>query len=99
MKKIPIKSGGSVFILEHGEIALEGEACFSEAEYEYAKRLAKGFREPEELKTFWENVVHSKRECTTFTVYDLFPEVKEHPPLYEYVGGIIEDLKSKGILK
>lgn len=102
MKKIPIKSGGHAFICKDSRSFIPGEVCFEPEEWDYAKRLSGGFSDPEEKKGFWETLLEKKRMCSTYSVFDDFPLDTKPPPtgsLVDYVGRIIEKLKSEGILR
>lgn len=105
MKKIPIKSGGFAYLMDDQSGFIPGDPCFTRAEWNYVKKLAAAFHDPEEQKSFWETLLEKKRSSTTYLIYDDFPtDLKAQEPMKEgymvdFVGGIIETLKKEGKLK
>jgi hypothetical protein len=78
MRRVPIKSGGFVYICEPGEARPPGEACFTADEFEWTKKLAQGYRhDPEQVATFWENIILQKRSTPTYNVFEQFPKTDE----------------------
>lgn len=92
MRRVPIKSGGFAYIVEAGEARPPGEACFSPDEFEWTKQIATGYRhDPEQLATFWENILLQKRNTPTYNVFDQFP--KNEPVVSERAATAIKYCK------
>jgi hypothetical protein len=43
------------------------------SEWDYVERLGRAIIDPEEKKTFWENIKRLKEEDPAFSIYSLFP--------------------------
>jgi hypothetical protein len=77
LKKIRIRSGGSVNVLDKFDLPVDGEINFSSEEFEWAKRLSNDLRDPESQKSFWESVLERKRQYPNYSLFTDFPIEKK----------------------
>lgn len=78
----PIKrKGGFVYLLEDNELCPPGEICFIGDEYEYAKKIVGAYSsDPEQTKSFWEDLFHKKQTIPGYVLFMDFPrEVTDTP--------------------
>jgi uncharacterized membrane protein len=78
VRRIPLKSGGSILIVPSLEECPEGECCFTEAEYQHAKRISAGYaNDPEAQKEFWLGSIEMKRVNSSYSIFESFPIEQE----------------------
>lgn len=92
MRAIKIRSGGTAYVMSHGETCPAGEVCFLQEEWELALKMSKAAStDPDNLQTFWKNLLENKRTIPGFTLLaDL--NRKPEPPKQEKL-----DLEGLGI--
>lgn len=101
MKKIPIKSGGHILIVENLSLCPEGERCFLQEEFDHAKRISAGYaNDPDTQKAFWAGILERKASDSKYSIFTHFPvevsatvEYKEINPKLRTCYEIIQSLK------
>lgn len=104
MRVVRLRSGGHVSVFPDNELwPIDGGICFSEEEYSFAQKLAASLNsDPEQLKSFWEELLERKKNNS---YYSLFTDFPKHPPIElsdkammakKYCEETLRMLRSKG---
>ena len=77
MRPIKIRSGGQAFVLEDGDTCPPGGICFLKPEWEWAMKISKSFvADPEQLQSFWADVMERKKNIPGYVLFMDFPVEK-----------------------
>lgn len=76
MKRILInEAGATVYVLDRGDPQVQGQACFTFEELEWARVVGRDASDPAETKAFWETLVEKKiAGGKTYSIFQDFPK-------------------------